>query len=51
MSAYLVSTYLEVTDTAKLRAYAELATPAILDAGGRFLARDVAAVAYESGRT
>jgi uncharacterized protein (DUF1330 family) len=51
MSAYWVSTYLEVTDTAKLRAYAELATPAILDAGGRFLARDVAAVAYESGRT
>lgn len=50
MSAYWVSTYLEVTDTDKLRAYAELAGPAITAAGGRFLARSTAAAAYEEGR-
>ena len=50
MSAYWVSTYLEVTDTDKLRAYAELAGPAITAAGGRFLARGTAAAAYEEGR-
>ena len=50
MSAYWVSTYLEVTDTDKLRAYAELAGPAITSAGGRFLARGTAAAAYEEGR-
>lgn len=50
MSAYWVSTYLEVTDTDKLRAYAELAGPAITGAGGRFLARGTAAAAYEEGR-
>lgn len=50
MSAYWVTSYLEVTDTDKLRAYAELAGPAIIAGGGRFLARGVAATAYESGR-
>ena len=30
MSAYWVSSYLEITDEAKLRAYAELAGPAII---------------------
>lgn len=50
MSAYWVSSYLEVTDTDKLRAYAELAGPAITAAGGRFLARGLPAATYEAGR-
>lgn len=50
MSAYWVSSYLEVTDTDKLRAYAELATSAISDAGGRFIARGMPAATYEAGR-
>lgn len=50
MSAYWVSSYLEVTDEAKLRAYAELAGPAIIGAGGRFLARGLPEATYEAGR-
>lgn len=50
MSAYWVSSYLEVTDGEKLRAYAELAGPAIIAAGGRFLARGLPAATYEAGR-
>lgn len=50
MTAYWISTYLDVTDPAKLKAYAELAGPAILDAGGTFLARSTASMAYEAGR-
>lgn len=49
MTAYWISIYKEVTDADKLQAYAELAAPALLAAGGRFLARDVAEVAYEQG--
>jgi uncharacterized protein (DUF1330 family) len=48
--AYFVSCYHEISDPAKLAAYAKLAGPAIEAAGGRFLARGVAAQAYESGR-
>ena len=47
--AYWVSCYREVKDPAKLAAYAQLALPAIESGGGRFLARGVAAVAYEAG--
>lgn len=47
--AYWVSAYHEVHDSEKLGAYAALAGPAIIEAGGRFLARDVAVKAYEAG--
>jgi uncharacterized protein (DUF1330 family) len=47
---YWVSCYSEITDPAKLAAYAKLAGPAIEAGGGRFLARGVAAKAYEAGR-
>lgn len=48
--AYWVSAYHAVHDEQKLAAYAALAGPAILAAGGRFLARGPAARAYEAGR-
>ncbi len=48
--AYWISCYHEVKDPAKLAAYAKLAGPAIQNGGGRFLARSVAAVAYEGGK-
>ncbi len=47
--AYWVSTYRAVSDPAKLAAYAKLAGPAIEAGGGRFLARNTAAKAYEAG--
>lgn len=47
--AYWISTYHEVRDEEKLAAYAALAGPAIREAGGTFLARGVAARAYEAG--
>lgn len=50
MSAYWVSSYLEISDETKLRAYAELAGPAIIAAGGRFLARGLPEATYEAGR-
>ena len=46
---YWVSAYHSVSDTDKLMAYAKLAAPAIEQAGGKFLARGVAAHAYEAG--
>ncbi len=49
--AYWISCYSKVTDPAKLAAYAKLAGPAIEAGGGRFLARAVAAKAYEDGKT
>jgi uncharacterized protein (DUF1330 family) len=48
--AYWISCYHEVMDPLKLAAYAKLAGPAIEAGGGRFLARAVAAHAYEHGR-
>ncbi|HEY8507339.1 MAG TPA: DUF1330 domain-containing protein [Steroidobacteraceae bacterium] len=48
--AYWISCYREITDPAKLAAYAQLAGPAIEGGGGRFLARAVAAKAYEDGK-
>ena len=47
--AYWVSNYHEVRDAKKLAEYASLAGPAIEAGGGKFLARGVAAAAYESG--
>jgi len=47
--AYWVSAYHAIHDEEKLAAYAKLAGPAILEAGGRFLARGMAAKAYEAG--
>jgi uncharacterized protein (DUF1330 family) len=48
--AYWISCYREITDPAKLAAYAQLAGPAIEGGGGRFLARAVAAKVYEDGK-
>jgi len=48
---YWVSTYLSVSNPDALAEYAKLAGPAISAAGGRFLARNNAAKAYEKGMT
>lgn len=50
VKAYWVCCYREITDPAKLAAYAKLAGPVIQSGGGRFLARASAARAYESGK-
>ena len=47
---YFISVYRQVKDPEKLAAYAKLAGPAIEAGGGRFLARGVAAKAYEAGQ-
>lgn len=48
--AYWIAAYHEIHDEQKLGAYLALAGPAVQGAGGRFLARTVAAEAYEAGR-
>lgn len=48
MTAYWISTYLEVRDETKLQAYAALAGPALTGAGGTFLARGLPEAVYES---
>ena len=48
--AYWITCYREISDPAKLAAYAKLAGPSIELGGGRFIARGTAAVAYEVGR-
>ncbi len=48
--AYWIAAYHEIHDEQKLGAYLALAGPAVQGAGGRFLARGVAAQAYEAGR-
>ena len=50
MTAYWISSYLEINDKAKLEAYAELAGPALVAAGGTFLARSLPAAVFEAGR-
>lgn len=50
MSAYWISSYLDITDETKLAAYATLAGPALTEAGGRFLARGLPEAVYEAGR-
>jgi uncharacterized protein (DUF1330 family) len=47
--AYWITCYREITEPAKLAAYAKLAGPAIEAGGGRILARGVAAQVYEDG--
>ncbi|WP_134740239.1 DUF1330 domain-containing protein [Nocardioides sp. 503] len=49
MTAYWISLYREITDEAKLAAYAQLAGPAIEGAGGTFLARGLPEETYEAG--
>jgi uncharacterized protein (DUF1330 family) len=47
--AYWVATYRSISSPEALAGYAKIAGPAIQAAGGRFLARGTAAIAYESG--
>jgi uncharacterized protein (DUF1330 family) len=49
MTAYWISIYKDILDEAKLAAYAELAGPALVGAGGTFIARGVPEQTYESG--
>ncbi len=49
MPAYWISNYREVIDADKLAAYAALAGPALIEAGGTFLARGLPAKVYEAG--
>jgi uncharacterized protein (DUF1330 family) len=48
--AYWITCYREITDPAKLSAYAKLSAPAIEAGGGRILARGTAAQVYEVGQ-
>ena len=47
--AYWVATYRGINNPDAMRAYGELAGPAIQAGGGRFLARGTAARAFENG--
>ena len=47
--AYWINTFRSISDEGKLAAYVELAGPAMLAAGGKFLARGLPAHAFESG--
>lgn len=47
--AYWIACYHSISDPEALAAYAKLAGPAIAAGGGRFLARGMPAVAWESG--
>jgi uncharacterized protein (DUF1330 family) len=49
VTAYWISVYKEVSDDAKLAAYAKLAGPALEAAGGTFLARGLPEQTYEAG--
>ena len=49
--AYWITLYREISDPAKLAAYAKLAGPAIETGGGRFLARGKPAQVYEAGQS
>ena len=51
MTAYWISVYNEIVDEAKVAAYAELAGPALREAGGTFLARGLPAQTYEVGES
>jgi uncharacterized protein (DUF1330 family) len=48
--AYWITCYREISDPAKLAAYAKLAGPSIEAGGGRFVVRGTAAKAYEAGQ-
>lgn len=47
--AYWICAYRSIRDPGALAAYAKLAGPALVAAGGRFLARGLPARVYESG--
>jgi len=47
--AYWVATYRSIANPDALAAYAKLAGPAIMAAGGKFLARGTPSKAYEAG--
>ena len=47
--AYIVTTYRSISNPDALAEYAKLAGPAVIAAGGRFLARGNAAKAHEKG--
>lgn len=47
--AYWIGCYRSISDPAALAEYAKLGGPAIITAGGRFLARGGAAKTYEAG--
>ena len=49
MTAYWISVYKEITDDAKLAAYAKLAGPALEAAGGTFIVRGLPEHTYEAG--
>ncbi len=49
--AYWINTFTAIHDEARLAAYIDLAGPAMLAAGGRFLARGNPAHAFEAGTT
>lgn len=49
MSAYWICVYKTVHDPDKVAAYAELAGPALREAGGRFLARGLPEATFEKG--
>ena len=49
MTAYWISIYREITDEAKVAAYAELARPALTGAGGTFVVRGMPEKVYEAG--
>lgn len=49
MPAYWITSYREVIDADKLAAYAALAGPALIEAGGTFLARGLPAKTFEAG--
>ena len=51
MTAYWISIYKEISDEAKLAAYAELAGPALQEAGGTFIARGLPEQTYEAGES
>jgi uncharacterized protein (DUF1330 family) len=51
MSAYWISIYKEILDEDKMAAYAELAGPALREAGGTFLARGLPEQVYEAGQS
>jgi len=49
--AYWITCYREISQPDKLAAYAKMAGPSIEGGGGRFLARGIAAKAYEAGQS
>jgi uncharacterized protein (DUF1330 family) len=47
--AYWINTFRSISDPDELAAYVDLAGPAMLAGGGRFLARGAPAAAFEAG--